>query len=564
MAIVGIDVGGTHTDGVLLVGRTLKAWTKLPTREDLGAVLTEVWHRLLEEGRVKPEEVSRITFSTTLITNLVAKKELPPVGLVLIPGGGVDPSLFYYGAASTLEIRGMVDFRGRELVPIDEKEVEEAACLLRQQGLRRVAVVGKFSHRYPAQEERVAEWLHRIAPELEITLGSKVAGGLGFPRRAATAVLTAAIKEHFDAFYRGLQEGISRASCPASLFLLRADGGTMPLAYALQRPVETAFSGPAASAMGALALSQPDLSAVVLDVGGTTTDIALLLEGHPLTYSRGAVLEGRLLQLSSLAVHSVPLGGDSWVRVERGELRVGPERKGGPYACGGPVPTLTDALRVLNLSSFGDEKRAWEAMRQVGEELGGKDPQATARVVLDQAVRELAEAVRVTLERWAQEPAYRLWQVKHQLPRPQKLIGVGAAASGLVPEVARWLGLEPFVPPLAPVANALGAALARVTLSRTYVLDTQQGRISVLETGKQERLNRRGDLLPPEAEELALELFRREALSLGIDPEGARVTSSEVFNVVRHWRRVGRIYEIEVRLPPGVLFFMMEEGTVVL
>ncbi|WP_165847716.1 hydantoinase/oxoprolinase family protein [Ammonifex thiophilus] len=560
MAIVGIDVGGTHTDGVLLVGRTLKAWTKLPTREDLGAVLTEVWHRLLEEGGVKPEEVSRITFSTTLITNLVAKKELPPVGLVLIPGGGVDPSLFYYGAASTLEIRGMVDFRGRELVPVDEKEVEEAARLLCRQGLKRVAVVGKFSSRYPAQEERVAEWLRRIAPELEITLGSKVAGGLGFPRRAATAVLTAAIKERFEAFYRELQEGIGRAGCPASLFLLRADGGTMPLAYALQRPVETAFSGPAASAMGALALSQPDLSAAVMDVGGTTTDIALLLEGRPLTYSRGAVLEGRLLQLASLAVHSVPLGGDSWVRVEGGELRVGPERKGVPYACGGPVPTLTDALRVLNLSSFGDERRAWEAMRQVGEGLGEKDPQATARAVLGQAVRKLAEAVKVAFERWAQEPAYRLWQVKYQLPRPQKLVGVGAAAWGLVPEVARRLGLKPLVPHLAPVANALGAALARVTLSRTYVLDTQQGRISVLETGKQERLNQGGDLLPPEAEELALELFRREARASGIDPEGARITSSEVFNVVRHWRRVGRIYEIEVRLPAGVLFFLEEHS----
>ncbi|MGO0122337.1 hydantoinase/oxoprolinase family protein [Desulfothermobacter acidiphilus] len=554
MLIAGIDVGGTHTDGVLLRGKEVKAQVKVPTRPQLDEVLQEVWWRLLDESGAQPDQVARLTCSTTLVTNLVASGELEPVGLVLIPGGGLEPSLFYYGAAAVLEVRGMVDFRGRELLPVDEGEVREAARYLLRQGVRRVVVVGKFGPRYPEQERRVAAWLRQEAPELKVLCGSEVVGGLGFPRRAATAVLTAAVQAPVQRFFPQLQRGLSVESAAPALLLLRADGGTMPLAYALRRPVETAFSGPAASAMGALALLPPGSSCVVLDVGGTTTDLALLLEGQPLLCHRGARLGGRALQLVALALRSLPLGGDSWVRVEEGKMRVGPERRGPPYACGGPVPTVSDACQLLGLARIGDESLAWEAMEKVGVGLGGQDPRAAAQAVLDHVTQRLAAAVQEALEEWAQEPAYRLWQLRHRLPAPRRLVGVGAAARGLVPNVARRLGWEEVIPPLAPVANALGAALARVTLSRTYVLDTQQGRVSVLETGDQEQLRHGGDLLPPEAEELTLGFFRREAQALGIDPQGAKIVSAELFNVVRHWRRVGRIYQIEVRLPPGVLF----------
>ena len=145
--------------------------------------------------------------------------------------------------------------------------------------------------------------------------------------------------------------------------------GTLPFEQAAKKPVETIFSGPAASTLGVLALTPPGQTSVVLDVGGTTTDLALILSGRPLLASRGARIEQRLTHVRAFATKSVALGGDSILKAWNGSIRILPWRAGPAYCLGGPEPTPTDALRHAGLTDIGAATRAGEAMRQLGSDL---------------------------------------------------------------------------------------------------------------------------------------------------------------------------------------------------
>lgn len=555
--LIGIDVGGTYTDAALIIDHQVRKWVKIPTREDLLSSLLEALDELITE--VNREEIRRVVLSTTLITNLIAEERAEKVALLALPGPGANPQSFKVFADAYI-IKGAIDYRGREIEPLDLKELSHALEAIANAGIRKVAVVGKFSVRNNAHEEQIARFAAQNFPQMEVELGHKAAGKLNFPRRAATTRLTAATRALFRQFIEQVQAALLQRNIKAPTFILKADGGTIPIEKASEFPVETIFSGPAASTMGVLALTPPGQTSIVVDVGGTTTDLALILSGHPLLASKGAKIKEHLTQVRGFSVKSVPVGGDTWVKVENGQLVLTSQREGPARCLGGPLPTPTDALRVLGITDIGELESALEAMAELARQLSLTDsaPQKVAQKILDLVVDRITKEIESMFLEWEQEPAYRVWEVMQKKKvRPQNVVGVGGSAPALVPMVAKKLNCNSFIPPYAPVANAVGTAVARPTLSVTLRVDTERGVFTIAEDGQQGTIpSREKDRFHlEEAEAMARRLLQEkaEAMGLGEYSQEAEVTLKEVFNMIRGWSRVGRLLDVIVQITPGLI-----------
>ena len=265
-----------------------------------------------------------------------------------------------------------------------------------------------------------------------------------------------------------------------------------------------------------------------------------------------------LTHVRAFAVKSIAIGGDSVVAVSGqgcgGSLAVGPHRDGPPLCMGGKGPTPTDALRVLGLSSIGDAAKAEKAMQIVAEGLGCTAKEAAQKVV-DAVVDKIVFEVNEMFREWEQEPAYRIWEImKRELLSAQSVVGVGGGAPPLVPLVAARLGAAAIVPEYAPVANAIGAAVARPTLTLNLHIDTEKGEFSVAEEGLTGRVTDQ-KMTPEDAERLAKKLLAERAARLGIGEYAgeAEVTYSEVFNMIRGWSTVGRLMDVRMEIPAGLL-----------
>ena len=549
--LIGIDVGGTTTDAVIVDGNRVVKTAYVPTDHDnLLKCLLGALDELV--AGVDTAKVERVVLSTTLITNMIAEGKTDPVALVLIPGPGTNPKDYALGESIILD--GAIDFRGKEIDPLRENQIKEAASQIRDRGFSRVAVVGKFCQRNHSHELKAGEILAAGLPGAHIELGHQVSGQLNFPRRAATTMLTAATKDRYGQFAADVAAALKERKIKAPVYILKADGGTLPLDKSLGIPVETIFSGPAASIMGVLALTEAGQTSVVVDIGGTTTDLALILSGQPLLSSKGARVDSLLTHVRAFAVKSVAIGGDSAVAVNGGSLTVGPQRDGPPVCMGGGCPTPTDALRVLGLSSIGDGAKAEQAMQVLAQGLGcstAEAAQKTIDAVVDKMVSEIEEMFR----EWESEPAYRIWEImsKEKLSA-QNVVGVGGGSPPLVPLVARRLGAAAVVPEHAPVANAIGAAVARPTLTLNLHIDTEKGEYDVAEEGLAGRVSDR-KMSSEEAEKLARRLLAERAERLGIGEYAgeAEVTYSEVFNMIRGWSTVGRLFDLRLEILAGLL-----------
>ncbi|HAA89934.1 MAG: Hydantoin utilization protein A [Thermoanaerobacterales bacterium 50_218] len=557
--IIGIDVGGTYTDGVVIDKGEILDKVKIPTKpEDLLSSLLEALEQLIKAS--SKSEIERIVLSTTLITNLIATKQIEPVALVLIPGPGINPAFYNFGVPDVYVLSGAIDYRGREIEPLKEKEIQECVEAIRSRGIKRVAVVGKFSQRNNTHERTVAEYFAKNAPEIRLVMGHKVSSRLNFPRRVVTSLLTLATQEKYQNFYLQVKKALEEEKVDAPIYILKADGGTLPFEQSLKKPVETIFSGPAASTLGVLALTPPEQTSIVLDVGGTTTDLALILSGKPLLASRGACVDSYLTHVRAFATKSVPLGGDSVIEVRNGNLEILQQREGPAYCLGGPQPTPTDAMRVVGLTHIGDLRKAREALTKIGNELH-LSPEKTAELILENVTRKIVAEIQKMFLAWEQEPAYRVWELlQEKKVRPQNIVGIGAAAPALIPLIGKKMGCQAVAPPHAEVANAIGAALAKVTLCRTYHFDTHRNFYFVEESGVQEKLPKRLSFLS-DAEELAFSLLKKEGQELGIpSDEKPELVYSEMFNMVRGWRTIGRLFDVCVQFPPGILRSHLQRG----
>lgn len=549
--LMGIDVGGTFTDGVLCSAGQILKTAKQPTLEgNLQNSIITVLDELLQG--IKGGGVKQVVLSTTLVTNLLATGGGEQVALILIPGPGLNlRDIGFFPEAYFLS--GATDFRGRIIEPLNQAQVEEVGRLIAAAGRRKVAVVGKFSQRNGSQERQVEKVLKENHPRLEVIRGFEVSGQLNFLRRAVTTYYTAVTREKWAGFAAEIEGAIRERGITVPINILKADGGTMPLEVSLRYPCETVFSGPAASVMGAFALTMDQQTSVVVDIGGTTTDLALILEGEPLYASRGAMIEGRYSHVRSFALRSMALGGDSALRWDGKKITLGPDRLG-PAACfGGPAATPIDAVNLLEGGKLGPAALSGGALEKVAGQAGLKTEEL-ARAVVQQVNSRLKTGIEEMFKSWEQEPAYKIWEIinKRQVG-PERVVGVGAAAGAFVPDLAADLDCRALVHRYSPVANALGTAVARPTLSLLLHADTAQQTYSLNLEGITGKFDPGWQLT--EAKELARKQLQKIAAQRGIAKYADRCEFflEEQFNMIRGWSTAGKLFDVGVQIASGVI-----------
>ncbi len=552
--LIGIDVGGTFTDGVLFAGQEVKKAVKRPTdNNNLQTVILGVLDDLLAAVPAHTK-VQRIVLSTTLVTNLLATGKGQRTALIMIPGYGL-PHQAYQLSADTFFMKGAIDFRGREIEPLSAAEIKNLADQLKQMGIKRAAVAGKFSNRNRNHEDQVAKILKEEYPDLDVFLSCDISNRLNFPRRAATAYFTAMISPEWQRFVDEVERALQQRGEGIEVHVLKADGGTLPLETSRYFPCETIFSGPAASTMGALALTMDKHNSLVIDIGGTTSDLALLVEGLPLQASRGAQLMNQYTHVQAVSVRSLAIGGDSPLIYKNGRIDILMDRIGTAACFGGETATVTDAFNYGLSLQQGDASRS-EAYLQKLAQASSLDLDDVCTIVIQQVVNTLVEATDDMFKEWENEPAYRVWEVVHQRHFTlDRVVGIGAAAHSIIPSVANSLQVEPFLHNYADVANALGAAVARPTLAVYLHLDTARSLCAVEPGGIVEECGDIDKYQLVDARHLAMKYLYQLGKERGMDDylDDHSIFLEEQFNLIRGWDRNGRIFDIGAQVAPGLI-----------
>lgn len=545
---IGIDVGGTHTDGVLIEAGRVVATAKEPTDGDLLTTITSVLRKLTAEAHGRA--LASVNLSTTLSTNAIVTGTTEPVALFAIPGPGIRAESYRIGDPFIV-LPGAIDHRGTVTGRIRQRDLAPHVAACKAAGITAYAVVGKFSTRNPEHELFVAEMLRPQAQV--ISLGHRIAEQLNFGRRVATAYFNSAAWRAFHRFAHALEGSLAELGVRTEVNIVKADGGTMPLALAREIPVQSIFSGPAASVMGILAAAPQSEDAIVLDIGGTTTDIALLLDGMPLLERDGITLAGHPTLVRALQVTSIALGGDSAVRFENGAFCVGPDRLGPCMAAGGPAPALMDAVNVLGYANYADTERSIAGIRELAMRQGSSVREC-ARQIVDAAMAILSRAVGEFLALVNSRPVYTIQEIlQERRLAPKRVLLIGGPAEAMAPLVETALELPAIVPAHSPVANAIGACLTRPTQGLVLTVDTARGRFTAPGLGIMKNVPRTYTLEQAVAE--AKSLLSAELARQGIQahPDDIHVLQAESFNMVENNVTIGRNIRVRCQLRPGVL-----------
>ncbi len=552
--VVGIDVGGTNTYGVLLKAGTVVMTAKAPTEpDDLHRGTMEVITALRKAipASVAPEV--ELHLSTTLTTNAIVQGKGVPTAAIVIPGPGIrctDLGLNF----PLFPVTGYIDHRGREQAALDLGELRTVLNRIQQSGYRAVAVIGKFSPRNFQHELAIEQLIAAEYPELmSVTLGHRLSGRLNFPRRITTAVLNASIAQLQADFIRMVQEVKTRHRL-RRVFLMKADGGCVDLEASRLRPIETILSGPAASLMGALALAEEIENAVVLDIGGTTTEISVFYRGEPLAERAGAEIGGYATLVPALFSRSLGLGGDSAVAFDGREITIGPRREGLPVALGGPRLTPTDAVVALGGAAIGEKARAMQALEEMGAPFG-LAPLVLAERIVTAFAEKIAAAVAALYHSLNRRPVYTVSQVlAAEHLQPDLIIGMGGPASFFLPKIARQMQLPYRLLPYHQAANAIGAAASRPTVAITLRADTALGQLVIPELDYVAPIARPFFFDWQAARQEAVAGLISYAQQRGVEVTAGEIeiTEEEVFNMVRGFHTIGKQYTLTAQVKPEV------------
>ncbi|NVK16868.1 MAG: hydantoinase/oxoprolinase family protein [Rhodobacteraceae bacterium] len=331
--LLGVDTGGTYTDAVLIRDEkeVIASAKSLTTRADLAIGVGGAIRAVLEQSGVQPQEVSLAALSTTLATNALVEGQGGRVALIYIGFNQAD--LDRHGLRDALKgdpalvIAGGHTHAGSEAAPLDTEALE---LFLRTegQGVTGFAVAGVFATRNPAHEVEAARIIHEMtgAPA---TCSHQLSAKLNGPKRAVTAVLNARLIGMIDRLIGRAQDTLRDLGIEAPMMVVRGDGALMSGEQARERPIETILSGPAASIVGARWMTGAD-HALVSDIGGTTTDVALIKDGKPAIDPAGARVGAFRTMVEAVAMRTTGLGGDSQVHLVTsglaGGLTLGPRR----------------------------------------------------------------------------------------------------------------------------------------------------------------------------------------------------------------------------------------------
>lgn len=326
--VLGIDTGGTYTDGVLLDYHTrevIASCKSLTTRHDYAEGIGKVIEGIQIDN---PAEVKMVSISTTLATNAIAEGKGARVALILI---GYDKELAEafqlhqrFGTTQYAFFAGGHTLFGEEKEPLDLEGILDYVHRVKD-SVDALAVSAYFSPMNPEHELRAFEAISRIC-DLPVVLGHQLSTKLGSVERATTAALNASLLGMLKDFIIAVRRAMEARHIHAPLMVVRGDGTLMSEEFAARTPVETIHSGPAASAMGGRFLSRVD-TALVVDVGGTTTDIALIEDGRVQVSEEGATVGNYKTCVQAANILSIALGGDSHIHIGRDQKwTIGPAR----------------------------------------------------------------------------------------------------------------------------------------------------------------------------------------------------------------------------------------------
>jgi len=547
--IIGLDVGGTHTDVVLLGNEGLVGSVKITT--NTGDLFQTVLDGIDQITRgISPETIQRLVLSTTLTTNAVVQGKIPRVGMLVTGGPGLDPAL-YRTCEDYHVVAGSIDHRGRETAAIDSAQIESIATRMSARGIELVGVVGKFSTRNPTHEVAIARLLDSRFEK--VFLGHRVSGNLGFPRRIATTYLNTAVYPIHREFFTAIKKSLTSKGLTVPIRILKADGGNMSLDASIDFPAQTILSGPAASVMGSLAFAPDEEECLVLDIGGTTTDMAVMVNNAPLLDPKGTDIQPLKTLVRSLKTHSIGVGGDSLVQVVAGQLQVGPERRGPAMGYGGPVPTPTDAMLVLGIIKGVGQTAARDGLAGLAAGLG-MSVTAAAEKIFSHTCEKILKQARQMITRINSQPVYTVHEMlEGHSVNPQKILVLGGPAAAFAGRLEELSGWKVGVVPRWEVANAIGAALARTSTEVSLWADTEQGLARAPEEHFHKRISNSFTL--EKARQQTVELLKAKVLALGANPgplEVEIIDESE-FNMVRGFKTTGRIMHVKAQIKPGLI-----------
>jgi N-methylhydantoinase A/oxoprolinase/acetone carboxylase beta subunit len=485
---IGMDVGGTNTDAVLMDGAMLVARAKRPTTPDITSGIVAALEGVL---RARPEGagVQAVMLGTTHFTNaLLERKNLAPTAVLrlCLPATRLLPPLVDWPpqlrdaiGGHAYMVHGGHEFDGREISPLNSAEIRSAVKDMRGKGIRAVAVCGVFSSVNQAHEERAAAIIRQEAPEMAVTLSHEI-GRVGILERENAAALNACLSEMAKGAVRSLKRALRSLGLDAPLYLSQNDGTLMDADFAASYPVFTIASGPTNSIRGAAFLSGIR-DGIAVDIGGTSTDAGALVGGYPREASVAVSIAGVRTNFRMPDVISIALGGGSIVRWS--PLSIGPESVGyrlteEGLAFGGSVTTATDIAVAAGLAQIGNPALAADLNADL------------VRCALDEIkarVESLVDQLKLKAE-----------------PVPVVLVGGGSILLGNSLDGAARV----VRPPHADVANAIGAAISQIggQVERVYSL---------------ERMNRDAALAAARDEAIA------KAVAAGADPATVQVVEVE-------------------------------------
>lgn len=499
---IGVDVGGTNTDAVVMDGRRVLATHKAPTSPNVSDGIVKAIRAVLQRSAISASDVTGVMIGTTHFTNaFVERRGLLPVGIIRIalPSSRGIPPLSDWPAdiaavvgTHHFMVRGGYQYDGRVADELDELAVAKAARQIRSLGLSTVAITGLFSPVNGAMEERASQIVSNEAPDVAITLSGRI-GRMGILERENAAVMNASLAELSRHVVASFRSALRELKIDAPFFVSQNDGTLMGADLVERYPVLTFASGPTNSMRGAAYLSNLK-EALIADIGGTTTDIGMLRNGFPRESSLNVDIGGVRTNFRMPDVLACGLGGGSLVQRNGEAVRVGPQSVGyrllqEAKVFGGETLCATDIAVAAGYADIGDRS----SVRNLPRDL------------IEQALKRIHQIVAEGVDRMKTSAA----------PLPLVLVGGGSI---LVREPIPGVS-EVLVPQYADVANAIGASIAQISgeTDRVFAYETV-GREAALETAKQEARQRAIDA---GAAADTIEILDLEELPLAYMPGGA-------------------------------------------
>lgn len=465
---IGVDVGGTNTDAVLMEDTRVIAEFKTPTTPDVSSGITAALRAVLESASADGSQATAVMIGTTHFTNaVVERRRLMEVAAVRLglPATECLPPMVDWPEDLRQALgnhrflcHGGHEFDGRIISPLDEDELKQVAEKIRERGIRSVAISSVFSPVNAEMEQRAAEVLQGEIPELYVTLSHEI-GRIGLLERENAAIMNACLRDLATGIVQSFRRSLESMDLHCPFYLSQNDGTLMSAEFAERYPVLTFASGPTNSMRGAAFLSGIK-NGMVVDLGGTTSDVGMLVHGFPREASIAVEIGGVRTNFRMPDVYSFGLGGGSLVRTD--PLQVGPQSVGYELTSkarvfGGDTLTATDIAVAAGLADIGDAG----AVRDL------------PRGLVQEALEHTQRMIEVAVDRMKTSAE----------PLPVILVGGGSILVSRKLEGAS----EMIMPDHYPVANAIGAAIAQVggETDRVFSL-TEMSRDQALGQAKEE------------------------------------------------------------------------------